>query len=369
MRHLNFNKKNNSLWIILSLISFILLLFTNVGGVGFTYDSFDYAEAASNLDLFLKGNFINERVIKRPPVYPIIVSLFFWIGDDGLTLLNMILYVANFYLVIKIVDFVIEDEQSKFLAIVCVMFSVTIHLVHAFAWTEGLVVCLMLLQIKLAFDDRLVDFKYLLIITLGVLSVLTKKGAMLLVPGMVLMIYLSGVGVRRWAYPLLYCILCWGAYQLWDGLINLREPVDIVTAKRFLSLEYLNVLSVWLMPLNVPSLIRNTVAIIILLLLTIFYIKNLVKKNSHLNSLLLIFVSYTLLRSYYSNVYFHEAERYLSLVYPLFIIILFSLLSSLRISSNKILSRLCWIFGLYILCYTIIRAIKNDYQWIIDRLF
>jgi len=123
------------------------------------------------------------------------------------------------------------------------------------------------------------------------------------------------------------------------------------------------------MPMEVPVSIRIALAAIIVLVLLAIYFKNyhLIGPNYH--SLLVVFLSYFLLRSYYSDIYFHEAERYLSIVYPLFILLMVKASSFFKESSNIFLSKAYLISGIYLLTYTIIRAVRNDLIWIIDRVY
>ena len=227
MRHLSLNQKINILSLVLIALSLLLVLWVNIGGVGFTYDSFDYYDAAKDLDQFFGGEAINGRIIRRPPFYPLIVSSFLWMNKSGLILLNMILYGINLFLSFKISNRICEDSHLKWVAVLCISFSATLHLIHVFAWTEPLVLCTVLLQLVLLFDNK-TEKNYSLVILLGVISVLTKNGAMLLIPGIALVIFVMGKGSKKWIVPILYLALCWASYDIWNDLIDSPSVSDIV---------------------------------------------------------------------------------------------------------------------------------------------
>jgi hypothetical protein len=137
---------------------------------------------------------------------------------------------------------------------------------------------------------------------------------------------------------------------------------SVVSSKRSFTMEYISVISGWFVPLKVIPEVRITLAIFIGLV----FLGILAKRKIRILNIgfFFLFVTYLVGRSYYSNVDYHESERYLSLVYPFFVIgFLVPILEWVYSLDNILLKRMVGIFSISLIVYSTFRSIWNDIIW------
>ncbi|MEO9870012.1 hypothetical protein [Ekhidna sp.] len=369
MQFLDFFKKHKTIPLILICISFLFLFLANINGVGFTYDSYDYFNAAKNLREFFFREEILGKIINRPPFYPVLIAPFTIFGEYGLTLLCLLIYSINSYLIFRLTRMLFADNEDMWISRVLILFSVTMHLVHAFLWTEGLIILLVLAQLNILFKMRRGSKEMIFLTLFGLISILTKNGMMLMVP----VFASAGVVVSRvkskWLWSLLYIIVCYGAFEVYRYYFGQSSIGEIAVRTNFFGWNYLNVISIWLMPMKVNTGLRLILTGAFILIACTTYIFRFKKYDTPIHGIVIIFSGYTLLRSYYSHIDFHESERYLSIVYPIFILMIIGLFNHLKKDFGKTGYYFYYVFIFYLLVYTILRAINNDIFWIAQRLF
>ena len=69
--------ESKSIFWVLTGVIVLFHMYTNWYGIGLTYDSFHYLKASYDLVSFFNVEIIENELIKRPPLYPIILSLLF----------------------------------------------------------------------------------------------------------------------------------------------------------------------------------------------------------------------------------------------------------------------------------------------------
>lgn len=135
------------LWILMvslfSLIGISLVLYSTVLGAALSDDSYYYISSARNL---LAGQGF-DLVLNFPPLLPLLLSLIGLFKVDPITSvrwLNAILFGLNIFLVARIVLSLTKSYAFSILGAFLTMISSTLIMVHSWAMSEALFICLTL---------------------------------------------------------------------------------------------------------------------------------------------------------------------------------------------------------------------------------
>ena len=356
----SFFKETSNTYLAVFSVSFLFLSLALWVGPGFTYDSHDYFLAGTNLKDFLQGRIINGKLIARPPLFPILVRIFSLPGKWGLSIMQLVIFSMNCMLFYRIIFRVEWLDTFRLVLFILFCFSISMHLSHSFLWTEGLVILLILIQVYFLIADIFFLKKLAGLLFFGAAMVLTKNGGMLLVPGFAAAMILLDKNWKMVVLSVLYLGINFSMYSLWNAHVSRPTVLETVARDRFFTAEYIHVISGWLFPLAIPEIFRVLLLGIFIGGLIISGSFRCLWKDRIWVSFFIIFLSYVLFRSYYSHVSYHEGERYLSLGFPFFLLWVTGLLAKSK-------TRPVLFFIFYWIIYSVIRVIKNDIIWFLER--
>ncbi|MFY0627650.1 MAG: hypothetical protein JXR07_15240 [Reichenbachiella sp.] len=345
-----------------------LLVFGNCYGLGFTYDSYDYWNAGNNFLSFLNKEMIGDKIIKRPPFFPFLLAIISPMGFWGAWIFMMLIFIASSFIIVKILETHFENELLKIAAFALFIFSIPVHLIHSFLWTEALISILVLGQLSILMRLQAMNFQgFSLVTLLSMIAAMTKNGYMLAVPGIALAILFANRNLKGLRLSVFHAVILFGTHHLVTSVFSGMDTASRALKLRFLDYNYLDVLSGWFFPIMIPFEWRLFGTSIILLGLIFLLIKNQLFKNLKIGIAWSFFLSYFFLRSYYSHLDYHESERYLSVVFPVFIIAVFLVVDKSVITLNLHKFRLfkygLLFFGASWILYSFIRVVNNEILW------
>ncbi|MCV9388235.1 hypothetical protein [Reichenbachiella ulvae] len=347
-----------------------LLLYANWYGLGLDLESEDYWAAATHLGDYFQKTPIEGKVINRPPVFPILLAPLSSMGVFGAKALILLLFTlisCLYYLLIK--RYIFQPALQLF-AFALFSFSIPIHLVHAFVWTESLVMFWVLIQFFLILEGKRKPWMYFLwLLLVGIVAVETKNGYMLMVPGIALAwLYKQ----RSWVGLIqsgLYGLCMYLSHRFVSSQFVGMDTHEVLAKTTTLNLQanYIDVLTGWFVPLHIPFALRITLFVVVGLGLLYLFVRHRVYQNQDWVIAMGVFWSFFLLHSYFSHPDYHESERYLSTVYPIF---LWSLIRFLDIGmkTDAFIRELKWRNLSFVLLfawllYSFVRVLSNDILW------
>lgn len=326
-----------------------LLILANSKGIGFTYDSYDYQGASQQIFYFLSG----KSNIIRPPIFPIVLSIFSVFGIAGYFILSLFCFSISSWIFHALIASTITNYYVKTYIFSLFIFSISLHLTHSFLWTEPLMILWILLFIWILISK----FNYGILLLLAILMVLTKNGSMLLIPFLAAGIWWMNRSWKGFFYSFVMILTCAIVYELWNQHIGRPEMIETVARVRFFSFTYLEVLLGWFVPISFPLWAQ----IMAFSGFTIGFALVATGFDNQTQFFALVFCGYLVLRMYYAHVDYHESERYMSIAYPVLLLVIGKLTDQRKLDFTTLSLYSVW------LLYSIIRVVKNDIIWFIER--
>ncbi|WP_420581785.1 hypothetical protein [Reichenbachiella sp.] len=211
--------------------------------------------------------------------------------------------------------------------------------------------------------------KYLLLLLVGCFGVLTKNGFMLVAPGVALVLLNKERNKKGLLKALGYGLALYLVHFWLTRYFSNSDVHQVLGGSSFRSLgaHYLNVITAWFLPLKLDFHIRLVAVLGIWAVGFLFGQPIKWNRDRQLINLLILFFCYVILRSYYSRIDYHESERYLSILFPAFLLFvaLFCdrILRNLKAVNLIRLRNLVYASLLFWFIYSAIRTIYNDVLW------
>ncbi len=360
----------------LLLLCFMLHRYSQNNGIGITYDSLNYLHAAKTWSEQQK--FINQnqtKYIQQPPLFPLILTLF----DTKKSI--YISYFFTFCLIISVsiyfwwIDFIFTDTFTKIVCALCVSVGTPWYLVHHFLWSEP--VFLVLFNVSLVSFYQIIanksfqKYHYFLLFLANFLLCLQRNTGIFFVFGEVIFVILihrkkiiahlfllfvlfsSSLGWFFWTY---FSIETIGSSEKFIGIYMHSGWYEKLKGVDFLH----QIFWLWVFPVNIFWL-RILMSILVGIFLSIFIIQNKIKIPLSLCIMFFLSAFYMLILSTFPLV-FSDVERYLSVIFPIFLLFLFYFYEIIIIKYPKI-KILLMCFFLLLSSYQSIRTIKNVIFW------
>lgn len=363
-----------SFWIPL-LTGEALLFVAMYSGLKLTSDSFLYFEGAEFLkESALVNLFSQKAFLAKPLLYPLFLVPF--IGRlSALAVLHHVLFGINYYLSDKVFSIFIKGELSKWVYSLLFATSTALIMVHVFVWTEPLFIMLILLYI--VFQQRYFENargSYLLIlIFLGLLISSLRHAGIFFVsaPAFLVLIYifrnkehvsLKLLGLANFLLPIAYFLawqwLVWSIGGNRERIDHFKE-VDLIGNYQLIS----EAIAVWFVLPVISSFISWLIfpLLIAYIIYTIrFY--DLRSARWTIFSFLGILAIYLMILFTKGDMIFSDNERYVSVIFPMILMLVISGGERLVNFFPKIKPHLYVISGVLIL-YNLIRVLKNVWFW------
>jgi len=348
-----------------------LFCYANWNGLGLTHDSYYYLESAATFRQTL--SFDNLGINQYFPFQSFLIMMLSILGQYGYEYsfyINGCLLIATNGLFLWITLSLIK---SRFI-IICFTFTMTFSvsqlMVHSHLWTEPLflffLAIMWLLTIRFYNKPNLKNLIWLVIIS--VLVCLQRKAGMLFIASTSLGLFLVLVQ-NRFTYLkvtvvalfVLVLILLFG-YLGGPNIIG-EKPSFVFFLDQLH--YYLDTTSAWILPLPIPYYLRLITLLLIVLGSMVYYLK---KKNSIPNNHIIaiftfVFFTYFIIRLFYDRPDPSEMERYLSPVYPIFLLVMYLIMEHLLFKISDRRKLIMQLVLLIWMIYPLIRVAKNAHLW------
>ena len=352
------------------LVGTALLIVANYCGVGLTYDSHLYTEAAEQIGN--EGFLSAEGFYTKPPFYPLLI---YWFGTGAIFTINTVCLLITLAL-LYCFGLTLKTTSLRLVFWALCLFSTGLYLVHSFAWTEPPFISVLLLSFYLIYQCQKQNkpvLLYVAVILLFLLPFIRFAGIFILMPTLfVLLLWLpikAKKGVAVLAGVGIIVISYW-VWQFEEGIAPhwnmLNAPSVNAQYARIIHnvTTYLETLSIWVLPALIYRPIRLFTGSVILV--GIFLLAFPWKKQNDIRLYLpFIFLCYYALLNvtfqveYYSS----DPERYLTpLSYLLLLSFFIWLEQRFKVMTDSI-KRGIWILLLALLTYNIARTAKNVWFW------
>ena len=349
-----------------------IYFYANVHGLGFTYDSVHYLKKSI---IFAENHSLQEIGFNGLfPFQSLEIVLLSFFGDHALIVMKYLhaLLLGGAILMHLIIakDFFKNRKTLAYYAGTLV-FSTPLLMVHCFLWTEPLFIFFVSLQWYLLW--RFFQHKTLqtliFILLISILYCLQRKAGMLFSLGLVLAFITNFVSSKKQILVILIflalsIIILYGEL----GTSNLIGELPVLSSFPVNLKNYSNALSAWIFPLPLNYWIRTGLFISISVFVGFIFWKTLPKipteKKTYITSIIIIILTYLVIRHFYFRPHFHEADRFLAPIYPgiffLFIFVIEHVVLKTRQSIVKLI--LPVLMALW-LTYPVIRTLKNAQLW------
>ncbi|MEL6557960.1 MAG: hypothetical protein AAFQ94_07240 [Bacteroidota bacterium] len=368
------NKKRLSFWVSM-LIGQAFLWFSLVPGLKTTSDSLLYLKGAEYLiENGLTGIFQQEAFQAKPLLFsvfliPFVNKLFL------LKMLHSLLYGTTFYLANSLMKLLIKDTTFQWTFNLLMAFSVVVIMDHVFIWTEPLfLMSLLFYALQLYHNFESASKLHLILLTItGLLMCLLKHVGIFFVTIPALLALINAVYSKKkpaiilfsslhFAAPIVY-FLVW-QWMVWElgghhSRIDHFNGLDILGNYQLIASS----IAKWFVIPVIADLVGWF--ILPLILAFMFYIVRLYSDQSiqwWAFSCLGMILIYLIILFTKGDMIFSDDDRYVSVIYPMMMLLLIVGLEKITESKPKIKPHLIILSGV-IIVYNLARVAKNAWFW------
>lgn len=294
-----------------------------------TFDSYDYLSASGGFEKYFFGvNSAGSTHLHRPPVYPFFLSFF----DNKLTsawLLNFVSLSGTLILSF----FLVRSSFGRWLSLwtcMVILFSYPYLQNHFFVWTEPLFVVFLM-----GIATALIKDKSPLFVLFCLLMCYFVRRAGLFVAVGVIVFYISEYKYKE---AFFIAVSIGVAMFLWELLTLYLSDYSgnyaIVSSMGFLSRKfYADAISGWYLPRVIPLTLRVSILVIISAVFSFYFWRDLKKFFQRREIKIVALIAFGYIISFIVMVGspdFHEADRYMSVVIPLLVILQYTFVVYLK---------------------------------------
>ncbi len=354
-------------WII-DMVMFVLLLGASTlllarFQIRLTYDSHDFLASSNSLSTYLHGkNADGSPYLHRPPLLPAYLH-FFENKTTAATVLNILSLATSLFLVGRIIRKVKLQGYFMYASFFAIALGLPWIQNHFFLWTEPLFTTLILLLVY----SMMINSRFALILILCIAMFMLRKSG-LFVAGGVAIFYLSEKRYREFCTTAIVMSIL---FAVWEYLTVRFAGVS--TSKNIISylgplsrVDYLDGITSWCLPRVLSIGVRVIVILIMIFLWIAVERQDLISFVRERKLKLLAIVSVTYLFAlilFFGVPDYYEAERYLSVVFPLVFILAFTALQGIHRGRSKEMQYAIVIMTTAWLVYPAMRTINFLMTW------
>lgn len=309
-----------SIFIVLS-ICFVLLIWKYAPNPRVTYDSRAYIEASKSIDVYFHGkNSDGYSYLFRPPIIPLYLH-FFQNKILSAKIHNVICFVMSLWLCYFI------GREFKFEPIFISLFIVSVGVSypwlqnHFFVWSEPLFNVLFLSLLW----TMIVKSHWLWIAALCVLLYFVRKAGLIIATGIVCGSLMEGENKKAFLVGLVAGLVgvCW-EWLIWVYSNGSTTQVIFEDTPLESRLQCLDVMTAWFLPRNISLIVRSIILCTVIALLIARFKENFVElvRDPKIKMVFCIATIYIFVFVVMWRLDYNEAERYLSVVTPLAMLLL-----------------------------------------------
>lgn len=369
IKKLKFLKYYNSGIFIIIGLSIGLTIFSTWCGLGLTYDSHAYLAAAESLEENKLTNHNEAPYTFHAPLFPVALSLLGENPSRSFLILNKFVCLFTLLLLFIISKNYFKSKLISLMLFITISFNVGFQMINFFLWTESIFLLIFVAHnyflLKFLSGERKVDY-WLLICTAFLMGITKNTGwFIILTTSGILLLYTKRSNFKiSGIYALLGSIgfSIWNIYIIiFSNGVQMYRNNEFLTGFQLNTYNYTDILSQWFLPGLVPYAFR----LLFLIVLAIFFIKILIKKNAPIQIKIFFtqFLAYLVIMIVAVKVDKDEIERLLSIIAPWLMMVVFMTIEWKLENVGLALRR--YIFGLLILWlfYIGFRGINNCIRW------
>jgi hypothetical protein len=327
--------KPEAVFITLSIVALALIVkFANTPQL--TYDSWDYIHASESATIYFSGrNTDGHTYLYRPPALPLYLH-FFQDQVNAVKWLNAICYILSLWICFFITRELKFERTFSALFIILVACSYPWLQNHFFVWSEPPFSAFLLLLVWILIKEK----SWIWITILLVILFFIRKAGTFICFGTILVVlaqreYKKSILIGSVLFPI---IVSWELLSSSYSDVSPSQKIfsDLVIQSRWF---YADAFSAWFLPENINLLIRLGI-LFLLIFIAAFFRKDVLiqlatgKKIKTIIILTATYLTFILLLTGASE--FSEADRYLSVMLPLTMLIFMAAIRSVYLqASNK----------------------------------
>lgn len=341
------------------ILAVLLMALLPYGRLQMTYDSQDLVDASKSLHTYLHDkNKDGHSYLVRAPLHPFLLS-FFQNKMIAMWWINLVSLVSSLFLVFRISR---EVDLSVSLAVGVTIITVLFYpwlMNFQFFWTESIFILLILLLAYSLLKDR-----HILPVTMiCLLLFLTRKPGVFFFAATAVF-YLTQ---RRWKQAVTIFITGLVIFTGWQVLEFTYGSTGyfgemIETLDQYNRVFYLEAMTSWFLPMRIPLTFRTLIILFISIAVFYSFRQKLYAGLRQKQNVVLLSVAgvYSFILITFSGASgYEDAERYLNVVYPLWLIMAFSVVSQIVPSATKIQRILFVSITALWLMYTFLRSVHH----------
>ena len=354
------------------LMAMIICLFANSNGLGMTHDSIQYWEKSiifKNTWSLRKAGFTTFL-----PFQSLEVVLLSILGANALTImkyLHVLFLGGTVFIHLTIAKEIFKHTKTLIIYALTLVFSTPLLMVHSFLWTEPLFIVLVSLQWYMLwrFFQRKTSKVLVAILLISVIYCWQRKAGMLFSLGLIVVFIAHFASSKKKLAGILVAISL-AIFILYGGLgtTNFIGEHPALSSIPLNLKNYFGALGGWIFPLPLNYWIRTGLFVFLLVVIALVLKKTLPemeeRRKSYIRGIIIIILTYVVIRHFYPRPHADEADRFLAPIYPgMFFLIIF-VWECVLLKTRKAAFRLILpvILALWLI-YPVIRTFKNAKQW------
>ena len=321
-------------------LSLVLLRYASWCGVIFTDDSYNYVHAAASL--LESGHLISPDQTPFsawPPLFSTIISIFLSLNIIRLEILQYIVFLINGVLLVMLAERFLQEQIARYLFLVFVLFSVSSLMIHVFLWSEAFflsIVLYLILKVLHFLKDPSWKNVYILIILLNLLCLQRNAGIFILMGVGSYLLFFTRIDKIKITLMLgggAIAFFTWNVYSSYfysDGFDFLDHSYFSGFFRN--TSDLLNVVSAWFLPRFLPPLMRILLPALLIIILAAKGLFRNIQLGEKYKLLMTIILVYGAAHTSIGSLDFYEIERYLSVLFPIVVVLVIYYLYNVRMS-------------------------------------
>ena len=364
---------DNRVIILISVLAAVgIYFYANFNGLGLTHDSIQYWKKSivfADTHSFKKIGYTTFFPFQSLEI--VLLSIFGVNAQVIFKYLHALLLGGTVFIHLMIAKEIFSNSKTLFIYAATLIFSTPLLMVHSFLWTEPLFIFLVSLQWYLLWQffhhKTLKTFVAILLVT--ILYCWQRKAGMLFCLGLILAFTVHFVSSKKQISGILI-VLLFLIFVLYGGLGTpnfIGELPDVSSLPLNLK-NYSGALSAWIFPLPLNYWIRTGLFALILIFIGYLLNKTLLdiseEKRAYISGIIIIVLTYLVIRHFYDRPDFDEADRFLAPIYPgIFFLVIFAMEQLVLKTRRDILRLILPVIAALWLTYPVIRTFKNAKLW------
>ncbi len=363
-----YDVKNNIIILLMFLAVSALFVYATRCGINRTFDSGIYIQRADDIGGRTANTVPGDEVYFHwPPLFSLIIFLFNLKLGMGFGLMQYFFLALNIFLLLLIGNKTLNPARLKIAWLAMTSAGVSFLMIHVFLWSEALFV-MMISGTVLLLDRYLKKEKiptFILLILLSCLLCLQRNAGILIVLAISISILWFVPGKKGVIKSLIYLLAASSGFILWNFYYSGGKEIQLQSLFSGFGhniLVYLNVISAWLLPRIIIPELRIT-CLLVMLLFVVFTRTYRRYYRDPSGIIIFLIIIYFIGISSLGPIDLFESERYLSVIYPGMMLLIFKSFSiywhRVRLSVRILMACILVIW----FSYTVLRTYINAERW------